>query len=48
MMIDYCAQIFFYGHDHAFADGTAGVMHSPLCPKGVGIGGPPWSAVLCL
>jgi 3',5'-cyclic AMP phosphodiesterase CpdA len=44
MMIDYGAQIFFYGHDHAFADGTADGVHYTLCAKGVGVGGPPWAS----
>jgi hypothetical protein len=33
MMLEHGAQIFFYGHDHVFADGTADGIHYTLCSQ---------------
>ena len=43
MMLDYGARIFFYGHDHVFADGIADGVHYTLCSKPIGYGAPPWA-----
>ena len=42
MMLDYGAQIFFYGHDHVFADGTADGIHYTLGSKCFSDGLPGW------
>jgi hypothetical protein len=42
MMLDYGAQIFFYGHDHVFADGTADGVHYTLASQCFGTATTPW------
>jgi hypothetical protein len=43
LMRDYGAQIFFYGHDHVFADGTADGIHYSLGTQCFGIHQPSWT-----
>jgi hypothetical protein len=44
MMRDHGAQIFFYGHDHVFADGKADGIHYTCAPMCAGINPVAWAA----
>ena len=43
MMLNYGAQIFFYGHDHVFADGTADGIHYTCCSQCFLLKQPNWT-----
>ena len=43
LMLDYGARIFFYGHDHVFADGVADGIHYTLDSQCFGIYQPSWT-----